>query len=356
MIFHKTLGELKNAIDRQIQFFLDLAIEEVKGEDPLMMESLKHVKKIALSGGKRVRGALLCQSYLGFGGKDKRKIVKAAAAIELIHLFLLIHDDIIDRGRIRHGQPTLHLMLAKKFQKKLGESEALHFGNSMAIIVGDMLYAIAIKIISEAGFEQGATLSALSKLQSVVNTTIVGQSQDIGISYKSRVTEDEVLSMYENKTARYTFEGPLHIGALLAGCSDKKIFELLSEYAINLGIAFQIQDDILGVFSSEEKTGKSSSSDIEEGKKTLLVIKAQSLAAPDEMIKMNALLGKKSIAKKELKSFRDVLIRTGSLEYNKDMASRRIEVGKREIEKIIMLPAQKKFLLGLAEYLEKREI
>ena len=356
MDFYRTLGELKAAIDKQIQLQLDGAIKDAQAKDQLIADSLMHIKKIALAGGKRLRGALLCQAYFGFGGKDKKKIFKVAAAIELVHLFLLVHDDIIDRGNLRHGEATLHQMLAKKYQKKLGTSEALHFGNSMAIIVGDMLYAMANKIILEAGFEYEIATKALNKLQSVVNTTIIGQSQDINISYGSKVTEVQVLSMYENKTARYTFEGPLHMGAILAGSNDKKSLELLCAYSVPLGIAFQIQDDILGVLAEDKKIGKSAASDIEEGKKTLLVIKAYSLASSMQTRQLDAILGKKNLTGKEITLFRKLLIDTGALEYNKNLAAENLKLGKREIEKIIILPAAKKFLIGLVEYLEKREI
>lgn len=347
---------MKKAIDKQIESYLDAAIKDAQKKDPLIALALEQIRKIALAGGKRIRGALLCQAYFGFGGKDKRKILKAAAAIELVHLFLLVHDDIIDRGETRHGQETLHKMLAKKYQKKYGKDKARHFGDSMAIIAGDMLYAMANRIIIEAGFEDGAALLALAKLQSVVNLTIIGQSQDINIAYNDEFKEKDVLAMYENKTARYTFEGPLHIGALLAGCNDKKSLDALSCYAIPLGIAFQIQDDILGVFGEEKKTGKSAASDIEEGKKTLLVVKALSKASPMEIKKISAIFGKDNLAKKEIKAFQELLVSTGSLEYNKDLAAQYFAAGKNEIEKTIILPEAKKFLIGLAQYLEKREI
>src|SRR6266567_517287 len=158
MNFKQKLGALKVSIDKELEHHFEVAIKDARKRDPLMAEALEHMKKIALSGGKRIRGALLIESYLGFGGKEKKKILKVATAIELVHLFLLVHDDIIDRGDFRHGQMTLHKMLNKKYQKKYGTSEAEHFGSSMAIIVGVMLYAIANRIITDAGFESACVL------------------------------------------------------------------------------------------------------------------------------------------------------------------------------------------------------
>lgn len=356
MDFQQKLSGLKTSIDRELEQYFDVSINEVSKSDNLLTEALKHTKKIALSGGKRIRGALLCQAYLGFGGKEKKKILKVAAAIELVHLFLLVHDDIIDRGDLRHGQSSLHQMFAKKYQKKYSADGAEHLGQSMAIIVGEMLFAIANKIIAEAGFSAKETLNALGQLQKIVSNTIVGQSQDIAIEHSKNVSQEEVLRMYENKTARYTFEGPLHLGAMLAGVSDRKTFEALSQYSLPLGIAFQIQDDILGVFGSEKKIGKSVASDIEEGKQSLLVVKAREIASASVKKQLAEVLGKKNITKKEIKIFQDILKTTGSLEYSKDLASEYIQKAKVELEKIIIKKEARSFLIGLNQYLNGREI
>lgn len=355
MIFQQCLGELKVAINRELEHYFDIAIADAKKEDKLIMDALMQAKKIALAGGKRIRGALLCQAYFSVGGKEKKKILKIAAAIELVHLFLLVHDDIIDRGNLRHGQETLHKKFARKKRKNISASEAEHFGNSVAIIAGELLYVLANKIIIEAGFDSRITIAALSQLQSVVMTTVFGQSQDIGIAYNKKVTEKEVLAMCKNKTARYTFEGPLHLGAILAGNNDKKILGIFSRYALPLGIAFQIQDDILGVFGATKKMGKSVVSDIEEGKKSLIFVKAFDCASMLERKQLKSILGKKNLTQREIKIFQGIIRSTGALDYAKNLASKQFAQGKKEIAKAIILPKEKKFFIELVEYLEKRE-
>jgi len=356
MIFQQCLGELKVAIDSELKHYFDIAIADAKREDRLIADALIQTKKITLAGGKRIRGALLCQAYFGVGGKEKKKILKIAAAIELVHMFLLIHDDIIDRGDSRHGEETLHKMLSKKKQKYNLKNDGEHFGISEAIIVGELLYVLANKIIVEAGFKPEISTRAISKLQSIITTTIIGQSQDILIAYKNKVMEKEVMNMLKNKTAKYTFEGPLHMGAILGGCNNQKTINLLSRYAIPVGIAFQIQDDILGVFGEKKKTGKSVASDIEEGKQTLLVSKAQEWANFGQKKQLNSILGKKNLTNKEIRTFQNILKSTGALEYSKKMAAAYLTKGKREIKKMVFLSDAKKFFMGLAEYLEGREI
>ena len=356
MNFQQSLGGLKVAIDKELKHHFDIAISDARKQDKLIAEALEHAKAIALAGGKRIRGALLFWSYFGVGGKEKRKILKVAAAIELIHLFLLVHDDIIDRGNLRHNKETLHKMLERKYKKSLSADEAQHFGESIAIIVGEMLYAIANKIILEAGFSLKETNEALVGIQKIVANTIIGQSQDIAIEHKKNATEEEVLKMYENKTAKYTFEGPLMIGAILAGCSDKKTLKLLSAYAMPLGIAFQIQDDILGVFGNEKKIGKSVASDVEEGKQSLLVVRARQFSSAFEKKNLNGILGKKQITQSEIKVFQNILKSTGALESVEDLAKQYLSKGKQQIKKAIILPEAKDFFVGLVEFLEKREV
>jgi len=356
MEFKKTLARLKKEIDQELKYQFDIAIRDARKKDSLIAEALKQTKKITLAGGKRIRGALLCQAYFGAGGKDKKKIIKAAAAIELINMFLLVQDDIMDRGNLRHGEKTLHVVFSEKKQKNISADEAKHFGNSIAMIAGDMLYAMANKLILESGFSDAAIIQSLSQIQSIVETTIAGQSQDAWIAYKKNATEKEVLNMYKNKTARYTLEGPLHVGSILAGKSSRKFLQCLSFYAVPIGIAFQLQDDILGVFGNKQKTGKLAVSDIEEGKRSIMVIKAYEKANIKQKKQLDSILGKKNLTNREIRIFQDVLKSTGALEYSKKMAAAYLAKGKREIKKMAFLPDAKKFFMGMAEYLEGREI
>lgn len=355
MDFKETLAGMKKEIDKELKLQFDSVIKSVQKEDILLSEALKQVKKIALAGGKRIRGALLCQAYFGAGGKNKKEIMKAAAAIELLHMFFLVHDDIMDKGMLRHGEKTLQAFFSEKKQKYMSASEAEHFGNSIAIIGGDMLYVMANKIILKTRFNIEAVTQSLGKLQSTVETTIIGQSQDMKIAQEKQVNEKKVLSMYANKTAQYTFENPLHIGAILAGKNNQRLLQCLSRYAINVGTAFQIQDDILGVFGNEKKTGKLSVSDIEEGKKSVMVIKAYKKANPEQKKQLNSILGKKGLTKKEINIFQNILKSTGALKYAQKMSANYLAKGKREIKKMALLPKARIFLTGLIAYLESRE-
>lgn len=356
MDFKGQLSILKKKIDREIAKGFDLAIAETKKKDIFIADALEWAKKITLAGGKRIRPALVYYGALAGGKCEEKKIIKVAAAIELVHTFLLIHDDIIDNGEFRHGIKTINNHYESIGKKLFALKDPKAFGNSMAVIVGDKVYALALRMICDSGFESEKIQKAVSMLQSIVATTIVGQSQDILIECKKKVSEQEVLSMYENKTAKYSFEGPLQMGLALCDGENKQLKKAISKISLPLGIAFQIQDDILGIFGSEKEIGKSASSDIQEGKQTLLVIKAKEFASKPQLILMKDILGKRELANSEIKKFLEIIMETGSLAYATGMINEYFAKANKEIDKSSLTQEVKDFLFGMIAYLQQRQL
>lgn len=351
----KTLSEIKTRIDRELGLYLDRAIKETGKHDAFMMEALRYVRTLALSGGKRLRAAFMCSGYLAGGGTDRERMLKTAISIELVHLFLLIHDDIIDRDEKRHGIVTAHEHFRALGDRFGFRRDTAHFGNSVAIIVGDMVGALGNQVIFESGFPAERVLRALSKLQEIVSFTVVGEAEDIMIEYRGTATEQEILSMYEHKTARYTVDGPIQLGLLLAGESTA-LSEPLGKFSIPVGIAFQIQDDILGVFGAEEKLGKPVGSDIEEGKVTILVSRALELASKSEREELLAILRRgAALSVSEIERFRDIVRMSGALSSARELAARYINEGRNAILDVDMPDEPKRFLLGIADYMANRE-
>jgi len=349
------LAGFKKQVDQELEIYLDKTIEKAEEHDAIVADALRYVKKVVLAGGKRIRPAFMYYGYLAAGGKEREKIIRASISIELVHVFLLIHDDIMDRDNTRHGIDTVHYKYEKLGKTFFKEGDFQHFGRSMAIIIGDMVGAFGNQIIYDSKFDSDLIMQALSRLQSIIAMTVIGQSQDIFIEYKKEATEKEILSMYENKTAKYTIEGPLHLGATLNGATDEEL-KMLSSYAIPIGIAFQIQDDILGIFGSEKKLGKQVGSDIEEGKQTILVAKAREFGNKSQKEILNNILGKKNLAIKDIEAFQQMIIASGSLEYANKMARELILQGKAALDNMKIEPEAKDFLEGIAQYMIEREL
>lgn len=358
MNFVKTLLGFKQEVDLKITRYFDENISQARKRDKFLADILVYAKKISLEGGKRLRPALFFYGAISTGRNklERKKLIRLAAAIELVHIFLLIHDDVIDRGDLRHGIATINSQYAKIGKKIFKLKDSQHFGNSVAIIMGDMVYTMAMELIIEAGLDARKSNEIILKLQKIVANTIIGQSQDMLIECKKTVLEKEVLKMYENKTAKYSFEGPLHLGLILADGKNEKVLKGFSEYAMALGIAFQIQDDIMGIFGNEKKMGKSAQSDITEGKKTILVLKAQQNATAAQRKSMQQILGNSAITKKDILEFQKIIRETGALEYASKMASGYIRKAQRVIVGLKINSETKEFLTGMADYLEAREI
>jgi len=352
----KLLKNYKKRVDSFLKEYFNRKIKQAEDNDPLTVHAVEVIADFVLAGGKRIRPALVYYGYLAAGARSSRKIVEASMGIELTHAFLLIHDDIIDRDAKRHGVATIHERYKKIGRRMAPQKNSDHFGNSMAIIVGDIASAMANEIIFNVKFSAEVIVKALDKLQDIIYVTIPGEMLDIVMENRGRTTEKEILRMFEGKTSRYTFEGPLHLGCVLAG-GDQKMLQAFTKYSLPLGKAFQIQDDILGVFGNEKKLGKPVGSDIVEGKQTLLVLKALKKGNAEQRKIVQSCLGKKDLTKKELKSFREVLRQTGSLEYSQKLAAAFVNEALVALEETeIKNKEAEVFLKGIAEYIIKREV
>ena len=351
------LKNYKKKVDISLKKYFARKIEQARKSDPLAKEAVKMIADFTLASGKRIRPALVYYSYLAAGGRDEKKIVEASMSMELTHTFLLIHDDIIDKDATRHGVPTIHERYKKIGRRWVGSVDSEHFGNSMAMLAGDMAAAMANEIIFNCPFSPQIIVKALDKLQLIVYTIVPGEMLDVVLEIRGNASEKEVLRMYEGKTSSYSFEGPLHLGTLLAGVDDPGIIKKYSQYSMPLGKAFQIRDDILGIFGREKKIGKPIGSDVIEGKQTLLVVKALELGNKTQKGIIKKYLGKTDLTGRELEEFRSAVSESGSLEYSENLADKFVTQALEAIEKIDFKNKEaKEFLIGLAEYMVKREV
>src|SRR3989338_1698179 len=264
-------------IKKRIDISLKTSLRKIRREyklhlvNPILFES---IKDFTLRKGKRIRPLLLILSYRGYSKKNpaaSSSLYNASTCMELLHNFMLIHDDIIDRSNLRRGKPTLHRLLRKA--AKTNDQEKL--GYDLSIIAGDIVYALAIDAFLSIREAPQRKEQALKYFVKTAAFTAMGEFIDIlqGVENIRKITEKDIFLNYTLKTARYTFECPLVIGAILAGAGRDDI-RRLSRLGVFIGQAFQIQDDILGIFGSQKSIGKSILSDIAEFKKTLLVYRA----------------------------------------------------------------------------------
>lgn len=270
-------------------------------------------------GGKRIRGALVMASYEMSGGKNKDMIIKAAMAVEMIHAYILMIDDINDRSPIRRSGPSAHTVLAEYYAKNEFGDDAQHFGESIAMDAALLGNHGAQILMANLDVDPQLRLNAISILNRGMNITIHGQFNDLFNQVLDTVSERDVDMVTEWKTAHYTFLNPIHIGMILAG-ADCHATDAITEYAMNTGKAFQLQDDILGTFGGEFEIGKSPLDDMREGKRTLLVVYALEHTSEANKNFLLQALGNHRITHPEFKRCKDIIISSGAMEYSQKKA------------------------------------
>jgi len=337
------------AYSRKADKFLDSFFEKektlAKKIDPDLAEIL-HVFQDYSRGGKKARGALTVLGYQACGGKNQSAILPISCGIELLHNFLLIHDDVIDKDTKRRGKPTVNATYAKLRGK--------HYGNSKAIIIGDIGGFLAYGLIFSSGFAKERTFKALGKLNEFLLKTGYGQLLDIDYDFKKDVTWNDILKVRTYKTAYYTIVMPLTVGAVLAGAGQRETLAI-EKYGVPVGIAFQLVDDALGIFGSTKKTGKSNLSDIREGKKTFLYAKAFELSSPSQKRYLKRWYGALDVGPKQASEIKRIMISTGSLDYSKKLVLDLVKKGKKYAPEITKAKKHQSILESLANFITTRE-
>ncbi|MFH1564668.1 MAG: polyprenyl synthetase family protein [bacterium] len=348
------LNSLQLEINEHIDSFFKTKNQHIQPIAPALSEFVETVHHLCQKG-KRLRAAYVYFGYLASGGNDKKKILDLCSSIELIHSYFLIHDDIMDQDVVRRGMITMHAKYEKIHKTRYKKGSSTHFGESVAIIGGDMASAFGYDILANSNFSEKIKIRILNKMNSLVIDTMAGQFLDIKLEVSSKVNKRDIMSVLKYKTAKYTIEGPLHIGAIAADKNVQKNLNIFSDYAIPLGIAFQIRDDILGIFGSEEKLGKPVGSDIRENKHTILIHTAFERANSAQKKVLKNCLGNDNLTKKQIEDFRQVIVDTGSLDYATKEVDKLLLESLGVIKKANFKKEGKDFLIGIGEYLVRRE-
>lgn len=324
------LKKFKIRIDRELEKFLNKKLQESEKIGSETKRLIEVIRDFVLRGGKRLRPAFVYFAYKACGGKNEKAIIFTSQAIEILHTFALIHDDIIDKSSLRRGKPTAHKIL----------------GEEGAILAGDLCFVFADEIFTNSPFEDKIVRKAQKIYDLLRKEVVYGEYLDVLGEKKGVIGEEKIMKILEYKSGKYTVERPLHLGAALAE-GPEEVFEIFSQYGIPLGISFQIKDDILGMFGEEEEIGKPVDSDLKEGKKTLLIAKALETLRGKEK--------KKFLSFTDLKWTRKMIKKTGSLDYSINLAKKLIKKAKIAIKDYPFEKEAKEYLLGIADYMLERE-
>ena len=341
-------------INERLVLFFDDKIEAASKISDYTQHVVANIKEYTLRGGKRLRPIFLIYGYKCLAEDNMDAIIEASISVELMQSYLLIHDDIMDEDELRRGKPTFHMIYKDICNDLFCGSETRKFGENIAILAGDLLEAYGIDVLTNSRFKDEYVTRALRKYAEIVKNVGYGQILDIMSEKKNEITETEILQIHKLKTASYTIESPLQIGAILAGAEEVDL-ALMSNYGLPLGLAFQIQDDILGLFGTEEKIGKPVGSDIQEGKKTLLILHALNNCSEKEKGIIRSALGTAEVTTADIDTIREIVRETGSLDYSKRLVGEKIEEAIHAIESSNFRTDAKEFLVKIADFVGVRD-
>lgn len=344
---------LNNYFDSELYKIFSVSAKQKK----LNVNILKHIKEHNLRPAKRLRGSFIYYGYRLFKTDEENELLKAAMSIELIHTALLMHDDFMDQDDTRRGLPTTHEYYKKYHSDNKFRFDEQHYGETMAVNVGDVALMQGFKILGQSSFSDESKIEAINRTLTGIANTAYGQAYDVTLESLGVASEEDITDVHHGKTAIYTYENPLHIGAILAGAKQSDL-DILSKYAIPGGIAFQIQDDILGLFGNPEKTGKPAHSDLRQGKMTLLIVKALEIADKTQRKKILEVWGNRNLTEKDANDIRKIVIDTNSLDYSKKVSIKWARKAQLAIPDMIKQKWNKRsidYLDGIAQYMVERD-
>ena len=298
-------------VDTVLADFLDERATSLVDVGPELAPVFDAARTLVLDGGKRLRPRFAYWGWRSVHGPavaDDQLII-AAASLELVHAGALAHDDLMDSSDTRRGNPTAHVTFAMLHAEAGWAGTSAGFGASAAILVGDLLLTWADTLFARAVMPAAAERVYDDMRQLVM----AGQYLDVLVQARAEFSPADALRVAQFKTSKYTVEGPLYLGAHAAG-AQPDVLAALSSYAIPLGEAFQLRDDVLGVFGDPEVTGKPAGDDLLEGKQTLLTALAMRNADAAQAALLRADLGRRDLGADDIAALRDVIVSTGALE------------------------------------------
>ena len=283
-----------------------------------------------VAGGKCLRSTFM---YLGWlaGSADSDEALYASTGLELLHAFALLQDDVMDAASSRRGRPAAHIQFSQWHRNRKLSGPAERFGESAAILLGDLCLIWAEQMLRESGVEHRNLRQAWPRYDAMRTELAVGQFADLTIDVRDLPSMDMVLEVARRKSGNYTVRRPLEIGAAMSGCSDLTISGL-GRYGKAVGEAFQLRDDLLGVFGAARVTGKPDGQDLIERKATSVVIAAYQLADPPTRRQLTELMNTGDLDDGAIERWRTLIVTTGATQWIEDTIGNRVSLALNELD------------------------
>ena len=305
------LSQLRQRIDGVLADFTKVrsaALTEIGSE---LQPVASAMTEFITNGGKRFRPIFAYLGYLGAGGAEREEILRACTALELVHVCALIHDDVMDGSDTRRNKPAIHRLFQSLHDKASYQGNSERFGLASAILLGDLALVWADRLLVESGVTREEFISAQDVFADMRDELMAGQYLDVLEGALATTSVERSLKVARFKSGKYSIERPLHFGAALAG--HPELNKAFSDFGLPLGEAFQLRDDVLGVFGDPKLTGKPAGDDIREGKRTVLIAVTLENCSPTQREKVVAALGNNQLSEQQISEVQELITESGAL-------------------------------------------
>jgi geranylgeranyl diphosphate synthase type I len=346
---------LKERVEKALAHFLLDQRTLLAGIDPALETVSDTIERFVLRGGKRLRPAFAYWGYRGAGGPDTEEVVAAVAALEFVQASALIHDDVMDASDIRRGEPAVHRRFEVMHNTGGWHGDPKAFGAGAAILLGDLCLTWSDELLQRSGVGASALQRARHVFDLMRTEVIAGQYLDV----HAQATEDTSLqrasTVARYKSAKYTVERPLLLGAALAD-APAEVRVAYSGFGLPLGEAFQLRDDVLGVFGDPAQTGKPAGDDLREGKRTYLIASAFAAADDGTAARLRAGLGNPRLDAAGVKELRAIIVDTGALARTEERIAHLTTTSLQALRTVELADGTREMLTNLAEAATRRSL
>lgn len=318
--------------------------------EPEALPLLAELAALVQAGGKRLRPIFCYWGYVAAGGTEERPIIRVGAALELLHTFALIQDDVMDRSPLRRSRSSSFRALA---DVESGKGDPQRFGTSAAVLTGLLGFVLSDRLLLTSGFDAETIARVAERWDSMRTRAIAGQYLDVLAAHRGDADEDTARRIASLKSAGYTIADPLVIGAL-CGSADERAIDVLERYGFPLGEAFQLRDDVLGTFGDPAQTGKDRDGDLREGKQTYLLAKARALADDAQLATLESLVGDRDLSPPDADRAREIIDECGAVRATDDLIDELTARAKDALDASILGDDPTTALLQLADDVSRR--
>jgi len=353
------LKSLREQVEAQLQDFLKMQSEYFTSIAPELKPAATSLTAFVINGGKRFRPLFAAVGAMGAGSQLSDAEIRAFASLELLQACALVHDDLMDASDTRRGEPAIHKLFESMHSAEKYQGKATQFGLSASVLIGDLALIWSDQMLNSSGIKSESLLAALGVHDEMRVELIAGQYLDVFEQARGTQSVAQALNIARYKSAKYTIERPLHLGAAIAipdPLMRAKLVSIYSEFGLPLGEAFQLRDDLLGVFGDPKVTGKPAGDDLREGKRTVLMAMTHDRISGAAEAEFMAEFGNHEISESAIARLQEIISETGAAMHVEDLIEELTSTALEALNRDEIVPQARELLTEMAIIATKRNM